>query len=388
MNVAQPSKNRFFAKATLSAAVATIGVISAVLGIYSGFFYDKKPALNIAILSNAPVVDVKEEVADLTLSFKGEKLRESKKAVSVIVLRVSNVGNAPILPNYYDLQNDWGVELQKGDIVAVTFENASSEYLSGKLTDFTKPIPDPRLVSLPRVILESGQGFTIRILALHADSVQPLVRAFGKIATIDAPVVTTIPIESNRPILGVTFGGGMMAQTLRFIAYGLAFIVVLIGGVAASVFFSSCMEGLQKRRVSLACARLLEPPGATEDEELKAAIRFYREGGEKKLRRINFYIQDPKRLRKYLDRQEVFAKKHEAVKMEFEDRAVESQLLEKYAEPDGDSFKISPAFVAKLDHVMEAVGIKGQTAEPGSEHESVVFESHSGVIVRRSGGAS
>jgi hypothetical protein len=383
MNDVHTPTKRLLSKTTLSAAVATIGVISGILGIYSGFFYDKKPALNIAVLSNAPVVDVKEDVAELTLSFKGERLRESKRTVSVIVLRVANVGNAPILPNYYDLENDWGIELHGGDIVAVTFENASTDYLSGKLADFSKTNPDPRLVALPRMILESEQGFTIRILALHADSVQPSVTAFGKIATIAAPSVTTLPLESNRPTIGVAFGGSIAAQILRFAGYGLGFIAVLIMGISAGAYLSTVSEKRQKRRIALHCARLLEPEGATEDEELKAAIRLYREGGLEKLRQVNFYIQDPKRLRRFLDREEENAKKRESLTQEYEDRSVEAQLLKKYAQPEGDSFKISPTFIAKLHLVMEEAGIKGQETEPGGRFEEVFIEGRPIGIIRR-----
>lgn len=377
MTAIPPPTNRLFSKSTLGAMVTTIGVISGILGIYSGFFYDKKPALNIAVLSNAPVVDVRENVPELTISFKGEKLRESKRAISVIVIRVANIGNAPILPNYYDNENDWGVELQDAEIVSVSYENVSTDYLTGKLAEYAKAATDAQRVALPRMILEDDQGFTMRILALHADSVQPTISAFGKIATINAPSVTSLPIESSRSVLGASFGGGVGAQILRFFAYGIGFIVVLILGIGIGAWISSVFEKRKARRISLQCARLLEPEGATEDEELKAAIRLYREGGPARLRQINFYVQDPKRLRRHLERQEENARKRKAHVEAFEDRSIESLLLNKYAVQTDGSFTISPTFVTKLHHVMEKVGIKGaEEEEPPREVEGIYVIPH------------
>jgi hypothetical protein len=42
---------------------AIVSMVAAILGIYSGFFYEKKPEISYEVLSNATVLAVREKVS-------------------------------------------------------------------------------------------------------------------------------------------------------------------------------------------------------------------------------------------------------------------------------------------------------------------------------------
>ncbi len=98
-----------------------LGVLLALLFggimIQREFFADSVPRLRYDILTSTPVLDVREDVSKLSVLFDGIDIRQQKKSLRVITVRVVNDSQKDILKGYYDEDEPLGLRLSTGRII-------------------------------------------------------------------------------------------------------------------------------------------------------------------------------------------------------------------------------------------------------------------------------
>jgi hypothetical protein len=73
------STKNLSAKQLWQTAGAVVGIISAILGIYTFFFQEKNVQINYEILTNANVLDINADVSKLDITYDGNNLKKATK---------------------------------------------------------------------------------------------------------------------------------------------------------------------------------------------------------------------------------------------------------------------------------------------------------------------
>lgn len=221
-----------------------MAIIFGLLSIYLGFFKHDNPALQLVITSNSNVLDIKERLGSLDVLYEGESLSKTSKDLRIITFQVTNPGSAPILPNYYDLQNPVGFTVVNGVLADTpSVVKASNKYLEKNITMSKRT---PQSVAFSNIILEPGDSFFIRLLVLYEIGKEPSIEAFGKIANIkEIEVIQDRLAEEERGILEASFTGGIASQFIRLGGYGFLFFFSLI---LTTMILSGISELNKKKR--------------------------------------------------------------------------------------------------------------------------------------------
>src|SRR5262249_24238501 len=106
-----------------------VGVIGTLLALYP-YFEKRNPALRMEVTSSANLIDVKQDVVKLDILFNGYNLREKNQTLSLVTVKISNDGGAPITKASYDDAAPLGLEVSKGEITRAEIIGTSSEYLT------------------------------------------------------------------------------------------------------------------------------------------------------------------------------------------------------------------------------------------------------------------
>lgn len=225
-----------------------MAIVFGVITLYLGFYKEIKPDLKFVITADSSVLDVKESLGNLDVIYENESLSEKRQDLRVITFKVVNQGNAPILSNYYDVNNPVGFKVVDGRLAdEPKLINASNSYLRENL--ITKKSQDNKVI-LPNVILESSEYFELKILVLHELGKKPYIQSFGKIATVSSiDVLSDFSSENKISFLEKTFGGGIFSNLIRLFTYGFIFLFLMIGIVFLSEKFSSIKEKRRKENL-------------------------------------------------------------------------------------------------------------------------------------------
>jgi hypothetical protein len=159
-----------------------VGLAGAGFGVWA-YFNSPSPRLTYEVLTNTPVFDVREEVDKLQVLYNDIDITDGDFILQVITFRVVNSGQVNIKKDFYDAENSpLGIRLSEGKIVEKPVViSSSNEYLDESVR---LDVIDSKEVQIQPVILDSGDFFTIKLLALiSSESVD--LEATGKIAGIN-----------------------------------------------------------------------------------------------------------------------------------------------------------------------------------------------------------
>ena len=288
-----------------------LGVLLALLfggiTIQREFFSDSGPRLRYDILTSTPVLDVREDVSKLSVLFDGVDIRQQKKSLRVITVRVVNDSQKDILKGYYDEAEPLGLRISSGRIIRSDLVTGSIPYLERQLVPWQQ---DDTTLVFPSVILESHEYFVVKLLVLHDEDKQPAVTAIGKVAGIRTiPVAEAFKQEVTPPFLGQTFAGGILVQVVRLLAYPVGMIVVLVMVIAPIAYVGSKMSGRKKRKI-------VEEFKQTTSRELRDEDEFffkkYVGAPDVLMLSLLSLISDPKVLQSAYARHEEYKKRGEA----------------------------------------------------------------------------
>jgi hypothetical protein len=266
-----------------------ISILFGLVGVYS-LLHERKPEILVEILNESNVLDIRQPIKNLQITFQGEDIQQKNLNLKIITVRLSNAGGIDILQSYYDTSEDWGIGIKSGRIVEARISRTNSPYLS---TNLRPTLVGDTKVRLSKVILERDKFFVIELLVLHPRDQNPEVMPFGKIAGIDAigPVRAVPP--SGKPSLWVQiFQGPPIVQISRALTYGVAALVILVSLVSANEWLSTRKDastGRQRQRYLEAFARAR---GIAEDSQEMKFLKLYVEFGSKGLERLRAIVSD------------------------------------------------------------------------------------------------
>ena len=73
-----------------------LALIIAAVSFYISYLENKALSIAFEILSNTRVLDVREEVGQLDISYKGQSIKKQEQTISIISLKIVNNSNKSV----------------------------------------------------------------------------------------------------------------------------------------------------------------------------------------------------------------------------------------------------------------------------------------------------
>lgn len=222
--------------------------IFGAFAIYVEFYRNRNPDLRFELVTNASVVDVREELPKLEVRFDGAEITKENKALRVIVFRIANRGSGNVLMSNYDESVPLGFRVDGGEIIRADIPDATNKYLEQAVKIEKNMEGDYKLSP---VILDSGDSFSIKLLVLHPRNTTPQVKVLGKIA--GDPRIELVDLSVSNVSQGLwsqAFRGGFWTQLLRLLGYFLGFVVIILAtAIPIGIGTSAISRQKRARRV-------------------------------------------------------------------------------------------------------------------------------------------
>ena len=168
-----------------------VGIFGVAFGVWA-YFRPISPRLTYEILTNTPVLNVREDVNDLQVMFKGNDISKDGQSLIVVTFRVENNGAVGIKIGDYDPRSLLGLSIGEGEIVerpkviaaSTGYERDAVEIIlpSDRKSEDEEAVLDNRM-SFEPLILDPQEFFTIKLLALTSSEVLEL-QPVGKVAGV------------------------------------------------------------------------------------------------------------------------------------------------------------------------------------------------------------
>jgi hypothetical protein len=224
-----------------------LAVVFGGMAIYTEFFRRTAPQVEFELIGNTPVLDVREKVPELEVMYRGQDIAKLGQTLSVLLVRVTNQGSAVLVSNHYEPKFPLGIALSGGTLIRGELSGASNDYLSKAMKVHVR---GPGAAELEPVIIEPGEWYVVKLLALHRARSQPSVSSTGKIAGQHSVRVTALPTAADSDgVWHRAFSGDWWAQLIRILAYGVAGIIVLGASIAGLITASEYRDKWRRRRL-------------------------------------------------------------------------------------------------------------------------------------------
>jgi len=225
-------------------------MLAAIFGgitIYTEFFRVNTPSIVVEVISDANVLDVKEEINELKVFYGDVDIKSLNQTLSVLFLRVRNNGGAPILNGYYDKKYPFNITLEEGKFLKVEQLGATNEYLKSA----AQPnIDTDKSILLPEVILEPAESYTIKILALHSSDSNIKIDVLGKVAGIKEIEMKSLNSEETElSFWDEVFYGDFPVQLTRLPIYFFGFMFGIVFIVAPVAIASDAISTRKRKKV-------------------------------------------------------------------------------------------------------------------------------------------
>lgn len=224
-----------------------LAVVFGGITIYTEFFRVNTPSVTVEVLNEANVLDVKEDINELKVFYGDVDIKNLNQTLSVLFVRVKNVGGAPILNGYYDNNYPFNISLKEGKFLKVEQLNATNEYLESS----AKPkIETDKRILLPEVILDPAESYTVKILALHNSTSNIGIDVLGKIAGVKEINLTHLNAEDKElSFWGSVFYGDLLVQLARLPIYFFGFTFGLAFTFGPIVIASDAISTRKRKKV-------------------------------------------------------------------------------------------------------------------------------------------
>lgn len=282
---------------SLSFWLALIGVASltvAIFGVYVAL-REPEPAVTFETISETNVLDLRRPLQDLNIAFRGQDVQEQNLSLRIVTVNVVNSGEVDILSGHYDLEDDWGMTFEGGEVIEARLVDSDSDYLRSKIVP---QIVDADTVTFPKVIFEKGASFAVEVLLLHPKEERPSISSVGKIAGINEITILTRPLAQREvSFVSEIFYGSVRIQGVRTIVYFVGFIIVLVAIIFAIVTISNFFEklGASRRRNQVSQTQTFRQ--LDQDETSKLLVALYESNGIDGLKVLHDVIGQPGSIR-------------------------------------------------------------------------------------------
>jgi len=244
-----------------------LALVFGALTVYQAFFHQKSPAISVEILSNASVLDVKEEIAGLDIQYNKRDIRKSNEYLRVITVRIENTGNQSILKSFYDSKDPFGIKITKGKLIEEpTVLAANSDYIRNNLSP---KVDGNDVILFSDIIIEANQFFVIKLLLLHKQDGDPptIEKTVGTIAGLKSITILETPGEKpKKSIWAEAFSGSILIQVIRCGSYFLGMIIIMVCTVAPPVIISDALSK-NRRKSTIADYKLVTDIDLSEKDD-------------------------------------------------------------------------------------------------------------------------
>lgn len=227
--------------------ITILGLFAGAITIYA-FFVEKQVLLQYEIIADTNVLDINAEVGKLEILYDSTSLNKTNENLRIFTLKIINKGGQNILNNYYDDNAPIGLLIENGKIIeSPELISSTNSYIEDNLIiDFQ----EPNQVTFSKVILESEEAFTLKLLVLHSQYEEPKLTAVGKIAgQQDIKVIlNSESAQENKPFIRKTFEGDFWVQIVRLISYFFIIVlsIIVIGVISEKISDIKCKRSRTK----------------------------------------------------------------------------------------------------------------------------------------------
>ncbi len=202
-----------------------LGFLATIIAIYT-FLFPNKIELSYEIISETNLLEIDEDVPNLSIQYAGEDLKATNANLGIITLSIKNNGEATLLKNYYDVNDLWGFHINGGRIIEIPkVINSNNDYLKRNILINLKSETEVRFSD---VILEPNDYFIIKFSYLYTNGKSPEIIPIGKIAEVKTINISTRDDDQKKSKFLEAFQGDIVVQILRSIAYLLLWLFILI----------------------------------------------------------------------------------------------------------------------------------------------------------------
>ena len=265
-----------------------LAVFFGLLSIYLGFYKTNSPDLNYLITSSSGVLDVKEELGNLDVLYKGKSLSSAEQDLQVITFKVINQGNSTVLESSYAEKLPLGFILE-GGLLADTPKiiDTSNSYIKENLKII--PVNDNKAI-FSNVIIEPNEFFEIKLLILYENGTKPNLKVTGKVANVhEIDIYDDYSELSEKSFLSRVFWETPFIQGIRVILYGICFFLILLLVVTIEEK-ASLFKDRQRKKSLLDTFRKYKNGGLSRKDEL--FFDTYLSNGMSGLKLISGLIND------------------------------------------------------------------------------------------------
>jgi hypothetical protein len=224
-----------------------LAIIFGAIAIYTTFLQDKNPKLEYIIEGKTPVLDLREDIKNLDILYKGINIKEQDKNLSVITLKVLNNSDVTILKGFYDDLSPLQIWVENANIVdKPQVISTSNDYLK---ENAKVDLDSIGYVHLPKLIIEGQESYTISLLILHKNGVEPSIKGQGKIAgqKDGIAVISNYTQKSELSFWDKLIYGNIWIHIVRFIGYFFALIITVLAIVIPIALISEAISERKKK---------------------------------------------------------------------------------------------------------------------------------------------
>lgn len=197
-----------------------IGIVAFVFSIYT-YLFPGEPDIKFYMLDNTSILDVKEEVSKLNITYDSINLLESEMDISIILLQVKNDGDKNITVGEYDPSIPFGITMAEGKILKKPelISSSENEYYNDIILKF-----DDKSADFKYKLIDKDKFFNLKILVLHKKGILPVITPRGKISGVKKMSITNIikskdeeDLKSKKRIMIYLSLGSLMLGLMLFL---------------------------------------------------------------------------------------------------------------------------------------------------------------------------
>jgi hypothetical protein len=239
---------KFSSKIYLTTTITFVGLVAAIITIYTFYFQKSVTRINYEIVTNSNVFDINTNISKLDILYDSTSLKQKNENLRVISIRIKNVGNVNILKTFYDSNSPLGLKILNGYLVETPeLVETSNDYLKDNLSIYRD---SSNCILFSSVILEQEEFFEIKFLVLHKTDETPEILPIGKIAGIkEIKVINSSEVVQETSFWSKVFIGNVFVQLVKGIIYFIVVVLLIIASVALSEFITSRLQLKKKRKL-------------------------------------------------------------------------------------------------------------------------------------------
>ncbi|MEQ8627501.1 hypothetical protein [Ekhidna sp.] len=227
------------------------GIVGIGYAVYVEEFKKEKSLISYEVQSNTNTLDIKEEVGNLEIIYKGEDIQKKNLDLRVITLKIINNGDTDITENHFSKHVPFGFILEHGKIAEKPeLINASNNFISNNLKI--------SLDSLGRVVftklqIDQNHFFTVKILTINNRDSVPVIIPTGKISGVDSGFPLLIKENNSNEsesFFNRLLQGSLMVHFTRYWLYSIVFVIIIWIILLPIFTFSDFMKKKKKERLS------------------------------------------------------------------------------------------------------------------------------------------